>query len=51
MYRSLHSTGGKVVSEKERHLDQDPPAPGIGIGWGISHVPGLPRDTSLPGLV
>ena len=51
MYCSLHGTGGKVESEKEKHLDQDPPAPGMEIGRGILHVPGLPRDTSLHGLV
>lgn len=50
-YCSLHGTGGKVESEKEKHLDQDAPASGMGIGQGIPRVPGLPRDTSLHGLV
>jgi len=51
MYHSPHSTGGKVESEKEKHLDHNPSTPGMGIGWGTPHVLGLPRHTSLHGLV
>lgn len=51
MFCSLHDTGGKVKSEKEKHLDQDTPGHGMRLGRGIPHVPGLPRDVSLHRLV
>lgn len=40
-----------MESQEEKHLDQDYPVPGMGIGWGTSRMPGLPRDPSLHRLV